>query len=211
VSREIPAAIRLPVDVGVSAWSGRSGVVKRDWNRWHCCIGTPLTVIAYELPPRSCGPPEPLDPPPLVAFAIYPAALPLGSSLSVVTSAFTFLTARGLAHHPKDGFVNRLHSLRFLHECDSSYRGLTFPPVGLFPLNTSAFSLDIRVEDFHLQVGARRGRVHSARNFWRARRHCCRLSMIEFDSYGRLQSGALCPSPSLTSVAAVHCLVASSP
>ena len=62
-----------------------------------------------------------------------------------------------------------------------------------------------------LQVGARRGRVHSARNFWRTRRHCCRLSMIELDSYGRLQSGALCPSPSLTSVAAVHCLVASSP
>src|SRR4029077_13430826 len=28
---------------------------------------------------------------------------------------------------PKDGFVNRLHSLRFLHECDSSDRGLTFP------------------------------------------------------------------------------------
>src|SRR5882724_2111729 len=40
---------------------------------------------------------------------------------------------------PKDGFVNRLHSLRFLHECDSSYRVLTFSPVGLFPLNTSAF------------------------------------------------------------------------
>src|SRR5712664_2011846 len=27
----------------------------------------------------------------------------------------------------------------FLHECDPSYRGLTFPLVGRFPLNTSAF------------------------------------------------------------------------
>src|SRR6202035_1796614 len=30
------------------------------------------------------------------------------------------------------------------------YRGLTLPLVGLFPLNTSAFSLDIWVEDLHL-------------------------------------------------------------
>src|SRR5580692_6405396 len=64
---------------------------------------------------------------------------PLELGFSVATYAFTFVTARGLAHHPKDGFVNRLHSLRFLHECDSSSRVLTFPPVGLFPLNTSAF------------------------------------------------------------------------
>src|SRR5580693_10642294 len=58
---------------------------------------------------------------------------PLELGFSVATYAFTFVTARGLAHHPKDGFVNRLHSLRFLHECDSSYRGLTFPLVGAFP------------------------------------------------------------------------------
>jgi hypothetical protein len=38
-----------------------------------------------------------------------------------------------------DGFVNRLHAFRFLHACDPSYGALTFTPVGLFPLNTSAF------------------------------------------------------------------------
>jgi hypothetical protein len=43
------------------------------------------------------------------------------------------------------------HSLRFLRECDSSYRGLTFPLVGLFLTeNISLFSLDTRVEDLHL-------------------------------------------------------------
>src|SRR5260370_22011772 len=62
-----------------------------------------------------------------------------GAWLFGVTCAFTFVTAQSLAHHPKDGFVDRLHSLRFLHECDPSYRGLTFPLVGLFPLTTSPF------------------------------------------------------------------------
>jgi hypothetical protein len=31
----------------------------------------------------------------------------------------------------KDGFVDRLHSLRFLRECDPSYRVLTLALVGL--------------------------------------------------------------------------------
>jgi hypothetical protein len=38
-----------------------------------------------------------------------------------------------------DGFVDRLHALRFLRACDPSYRALTFTLVGLFPPNTSAF------------------------------------------------------------------------
>jgi hypothetical protein len=32
-----------------------------------------------------------------------------------------------------DGFVDRLHALRFLRACDPSYRALTFPLVGLPP------------------------------------------------------------------------------
>jgi len=39
-----------------------------------------------------------------------------------------------------DGFVDRLHALRFLRACDPSYRALTFTLVGLPPLDTSAFS-----------------------------------------------------------------------
>jgi hypothetical protein len=57
-----------------------------------------------------------------------------------VTYAFTFVTARRLAHHPMDGFVDRLHALGFLRACDPGYRALTFTLVGLPPLNTSAFS-----------------------------------------------------------------------
>ena len=32
-----------------------------------------------------------------------------------------------------DGFVSRLHPIRFLHGCDPSYGVLTFAPVGLSP------------------------------------------------------------------------------
>jgi|HubBroStandDraft_1064217.scaffolds.fasta_scaffold190858_2 hypothetical protein len=65
---------------------------------------------------------------------------PLEFGFSAITHAFTFVTARGLAHYPKEGFVNRRHSLRFLHECDPSYRDLAFPLVELFSLNTSSVS-----------------------------------------------------------------------
>ena len=36
-------------------------------------------------------------------------------------------------HHPKDGFVDRLHPLHFFRECDPSYRVLTLALVGLPP------------------------------------------------------------------------------
>src|SRR5215467_3006682 len=34
---------------------------------------------------------------------------------------------------PQGGFVGWLHPLRFLHECNPSYGGLAFTPVGLSP------------------------------------------------------------------------------
>src|SRR5580692_3136089 len=39
-----------------------------------------------------------------------------------------------------DGFVDRLHALRFLRACDPSYRALTFTLVVYQPLDASAFS-----------------------------------------------------------------------
>ena len=62
-----------------------------------------------------------------------------------VTYAFTFVTARQLAHHPMDGFVDRLHALRFLRACDPSYRALTFTLVGLPPTEHISLLLDIRL------------------------------------------------------------------
>jgi len=38
------------------------------------------------------------------------------------TCGFTSVAARGLAHHPEDGLVSRLHPLHFFRGCDSSYR-----------------------------------------------------------------------------------------
>jgi hypothetical protein len=39
-----------------------------------------------------------------------------------------------------DGFVNQLHPLRFLHECDSSYGALTSTPAGLTPAEQTSLS-----------------------------------------------------------------------
>jgi hypothetical protein len=50
-------------------------------------------------------------------------------------SAFTLVTARWLAHHPKDGLVDRLSGF----SCYPSYRALTFALVRLSSLNTPAF------------------------------------------------------------------------
>jgi hypothetical protein len=80
-----------------------------------------------------------------VAFTSACEVRPLGVFLGLeVTYTFTFVTARRLAHHPKDGFVDRLHALRFLHACDPSYRFLTFLLVGLPPPTEHiSLSLDI--------------------------------------------------------------------
>jgi hypothetical protein len=42
-----------------------------------------------------------------------------------------------------DGFVDRLHALRFLRACDPSYRALTFTLVGLPPTGYISLLLDI--------------------------------------------------------------------
>jgi hypothetical protein len=47
-----------------------------------------------------------------------------------------------------DGFVDRLHALRFLHACDPSYRVLTFAPVGLSLTGYISLLLDILFGSF---------------------------------------------------------------
>ena len=49
------------------------------------------------------------------------------------TCEFTFVAARRLAHHPSDGFVDRLQVIGFPPTCDPSYGALTLTPVGLAP------------------------------------------------------------------------------
>jgi hypothetical protein len=47
-----------------------------------------------------------------------------------------------------DGFVDRLHALRFLRACDPSYRALTFTLVGLSPTGCISLLLDILFGSF---------------------------------------------------------------
>src|ERR1700676_2710834 len=47
-----------------------------------------------------------------------------------------------------DGFVDRLHALRFLRACDPSYRALTFTLVGLPPTGYISLLLDILFGSF---------------------------------------------------------------
>jgi hypothetical protein len=47
-----------------------------------------------------------------------------------------------------NGFVGRLHELRFLRACDPSYRALTFTPVGLPPTGYISLLLDILFGSF---------------------------------------------------------------
>jgi hypothetical protein len=44
-----------------------------------------------------------------------------------------------------DGFVDRLHALRFLRACDPGYRALTLTLVGLTPTEHISLLLDIRL------------------------------------------------------------------
>src|SRR5437879_807050 len=55
--------------------------------------------------------------------------------------AFTFVTTRWLAHHPEDGFVNRLKRFGFPLPLYPSYEVLTFPSVGLSPTEHISLSL----------------------------------------------------------------------
>ena len=55
------------------------------------------------------------------------------------TCAFTFVTARGLTHHPSDGFVGGLQSLGFPPPCHPSYGALALTPAGLTPAEHVSF------------------------------------------------------------------------
>ncbi len=52
---------------------------------------------------------------------------------------FTYVAARGLTPHPKDGFADRLQRFSSLPPCYPSYKALTLALMGLIPLNMSAF------------------------------------------------------------------------
>src|SRR5713226_5187822 len=52
-----------------------------------------------------------------------------------------------------DGFVDRLHALRFLRACDPSYRALTFTLVGLPPTGYISLLLDILLGSFFPSFG----------------------------------------------------------
>src|SRR5215471_4378003 len=54
--------------------------------------------------------------------------------------AFTFVAARRLAHHPEDGFVDRLSGLGFPPPYYPSYRALASTLVSLSSLNAPAFA-----------------------------------------------------------------------
>ena len=75
------------------------------------------------------------------AFTRKERARPPDLFIVEATCGFTCVTARQLAHHPKDGFVSQLHPLRFLHERDSSYGASDSCPGGTcLPLNMPAFT-----------------------------------------------------------------------
>ena len=54
--------------------------------------------------------------------------------------AFTFVAARRLAHHPEDGFVDRLSGLGFPPPLLSKLQGSGFYPGELSSLNAPAFA-----------------------------------------------------------------------
>jgi hypothetical protein len=60
-----------------------------------------------------------------------------------------------------DGFVDRLHALRFLRACDPSYRALTFPLVGLPPTGYISLLLDILFGSFLPNLWSRQTTVYS--------------------------------------------------
>ena len=68
-----------------------------------------------------------------------------GYRLLEATCAFTLVTAWILAHHPFDGFVDRLQQFSFLPHCYPSYRALVFTLVGYSPTEHFLPFLDIPV------------------------------------------------------------------
>jgi hypothetical protein len=92
-----------------------------------------VLITVPSLPPRRSKPPRQ----PVCASSCCLHPWKEGSASEAIlfgaTCGFTSVTARRLAHHPKDGFVGWLHRLRFLHLCNPSYGALTSTPVGLSP------------------------------------------------------------------------------
>src|SRR3989442_6455666 len=66
-------------------------------------------------------------------------ARPPGLKYFGATYAFTCVTARGLTHHPFDGFVGGLQSLGFPPPCHPSYRALALTPAGVTPAEHFSF------------------------------------------------------------------------
>jgi hypothetical protein len=67
-----------------------------------------------------------------------------------------------------DGFVDRLHALRFLRACDPSYRALTFTLVGLPPTGHISLLLNILFAPFSRADGRQTTTAYSGRGS----RHC---------------------------------------
>src|SRR5262249_27116316 len=103
------------------------------------------------------------------AFAPDQRARPSESFFFEATPGFTDVTARGLAHHPQDGVVARLHPRRVLGGCDRSYGGVCLlPSVGLTPTEHASLSWT------HWSAKSPRGSISRSTN--RSRRECCAAS-----------------------------------
>ena len=99
-----------------------------------------ILVIVLPLQPRQSVPPR-------RPVCDVPCCLRLmkeGSASGVdrfeASFAFTFVAARQLAHHPEDGFVDRLSGLGFAPPYYPSYRALASTLVSLSSLNAPAFA-----------------------------------------------------------------------
>src|ERR1700730_13647805 len=73
-----------------------------------------------------------------------------------------------------DGFVDRLHALRFLRACDPSYRALTFTLVGLAPTGCISLLLDILFGSFLPSLWSSTTKVYSGLRS----RHCYEIIWI---------------------------------
>src|SRR5713226_7606866 len=94
-----------------------------------------------------------------------------------------------------DGFVDRLHALRFLRACDPSYRALTFTLVGLPPTGYISLLLDILLGSFFPSFGrASRPTLPGSRS---RRRHEIKRNRPTFSSPSLLRRVGLCREESL--------------
>src|ERR1039458_1228155 len=88
-----------------------------------------------------------------------------------------------------DGFVDRLHALRFLRACDPSYRALTFTLTGLPPTGYISLLLDILFGSFLPSLGLRQTTVYSGLRS----RHC--YEIMSFSSTPLVRCWQPCAMP----------------